>query len=78
LDLLPKQQADIDYFHLNDIRIFANVNGQRIEQEPYLIDWYLLSRKNFPYKLRQEPGEHNALGVGSKVFISKSLVDLFT
>tara|TARA_R110002049_G_scaffold117067_4_gene270031 strand:- start:1614 stop:3176 length:1563 start_codon:yes stop_codon:yes gene_type:complete len=63
LDLLPKQQADIDYFHLNEIRVFENINGQRVEQEPYLIDWQLLSKKNFPYTLRQDPGSHNALGV---------------
>ena len=68
LDLLPKQQADIDYFHLNEIRIFANVNGQRIEREPYLIDWQSLSKKNFPYTLRQEPGTHNALGVVKFLF----------
>ena len=63
LDLLPKQQASIDYFHLNEIRVFANVNGQRVEREPYLIDWQSLNKKNFPYTLRQEPGQHNALGV---------------
>lgn len=68
LDLLPKQQADIDYFHLNEIRVFANVNGQRVEREPYLIDWQSLSKKNFPYTLRQEPGAHNALGVVKFLF----------
>tara|TARA_R110002050_G_scaffold9504_1_gene33062 strand:+ start:205237 stop:206817 length:1581 start_codon:yes stop_codon:yes gene_type:complete len=63
LDLLPKQQANIDYFYLNEIRVFSNVNGQRVEREPYLIDWQSLNKKNFPYTLRQEPGKHNALGV---------------
>jgi murein L,D-transpeptidase YcbB/YkuD len=68
LDLLPKQQADINYFHLNEIRVFANVNGQRVEREPYLIDWQSLNKKNFPYTLRQEPGAHNALGVVKFLF----------
>lgn len=68
LDLLPKQQADIDYFHLNEIRVFSNVNGQRVEWDPYLIDWQSLNKKNFPYTLRQEPGEHNALGVVKFLF----------
>jgi len=68
LDLLPKQQADINYFHMNEIRVFANVNGQRVEREPYVIDWQSLSKKNFPYTLRQEPGKHNALGVVKFLF----------
>lgn len=64
LDLLPKQQANIDYFHLHEIRVFTNVSGQRgVERDPYLINWHLLSKNNFPYTLRQEPGNHNALGV---------------
>jgi murein L,D-transpeptidase YcbB/YkuD len=48
LDLLPKQQASIDYFYLNEIRVFDNVNGPRVEREPYLIDWQSLSKKIFP------------------------------
>lgn len=62
LDLLPKQQADLNYFYLHDIRVFSRENGQKIEHDPYSIDWQTVSRSNFPYILRQEPGEHNALG----------------
>jgi murein L,D-transpeptidase YcbB/YkuD len=77
LDLLPKQQASIDYFHLNEIRVFDNVNGPRVEREPYLIDWQALSKNFFPYTLRQEPGAHN-VSRRYKIFTSKSLVDVFT
>ncbi|MDH5357258.1 MAG: L,D-transpeptidase family protein [Gammaproteobacteria bacterium] len=62
LDLLPKQQANPDYFHLQAIRVFSKKNGRRIEHDPYLIDWQSVSRRHFPYILRQDPGEHNALG----------------
>ena len=62
LDLLPKQQADLNYFYLKDIRVFSTENGQKIEHDPYTIDWGSLSRRNFPYTLRQDPGIHNALG----------------
>lgn len=68
LDLLPKQKENIDYFHLHDIRVFVNESGQKVEQEPYLIDWDLVNKKDFPYILRQEPGEHNALGVVKFLF----------
>ena len=62
LDLLPKQKADFNYFYLHDIRVFSTESGQRVEKDPYLIDWQSLSKRNFPYTLRQEPGLHNALG----------------
>ena len=61
-DLLPKQQHDFNYFYTHDIRVFTHENGQKIEQDPYLIDWHALNEDNFPYLLRQDPGEYNALG----------------
>lgn len=63
LDLLPKQKADKDYFKLHDIRVFSYENGQKVEREPYFIDWQSVTKNDFPYTLRQEPGEHNALGI---------------
>ena len=62
LDLLPKQQEDPNYFYLHNIRVFTIEQGQKIEHDPYTIDWSSLSRHDFPYTLRQDPGEHNALG----------------
>lgn len=62
LDLLPKQKKDINYFYQHDIRVFSTENGQRIEHDPYSIDWQSISRRHFPYTLRQDPGDHNALG----------------
>ena len=62
LDLLPKQQADLNYFYLNDIRVFTTENGHKVEHEPYTIDWQSVNSTNFPYFFRQDPGEHNALG----------------
>ncbi|MBE0439089.1 MAG: L,D-transpeptidase family protein [Gammaproteobacteria bacterium] len=62
LDLLPKQKKDLNYFYQHDIRMFSTENGQRIEHDPYAIDWQSLSSRHFPYTLRQDPGEHNALG----------------
>ena len=61
-DLLPKQQDNFNYFYNHDIRVFKRENGQKIEQDPYLIDWHALNKNNFPYILRQDPGRHNALG----------------
>ncbi|MBL1320750.1 MAG: L,D-transpeptidase family protein [Methylophaga sp.] len=61
-DLLPKQQEDFNYFYTHDIRVFTRENGQKVEHDSYLIDWHALNEDNFPYTLRQDPGDHNALG----------------
>lgn len=61
-DLLPKQQQNFNYFYTHDIRVFKREDGHKVEQDAYLIDWNDLNEDNFPYILRQDPGEHNALG----------------
>lgn len=62
LDLLPKQQANPDYFNQANIRVFNKNAGYGNEINPDTIDWHSLSEDNFPYTLRQEPGKKNALG----------------
>jgi murein L,D-transpeptidase YcbB/YkuD len=62
LDLLPKQQANPDYLASHDFRVFINEAGKKIEVDPGSVDWQSLSARNFPYILRQEPGDKNALG----------------
>ncbi|MCG6936656.1 MAG: L,D-transpeptidase family protein [Gammaproteobacteria bacterium] len=62
LDLLPRQQADPDYLASHNFRVFINEAGKRTEVDPESIDWQSLSAHNFPYTLRQEPGDNNALG----------------
>ena len=62
LDLLPKQQANPDYFEQNNFRIFSNEAGNKTEVNPGSIDWQSLSEQHFPYSLRQDPGNKNALG----------------
>jgi len=62
LDLLPKQQENLNYFYLHDIRVFTKENGQKLEWDPYSIDWQSVNHRNFNYTFRQDPGEQNALG----------------
>jgi len=62
LDLLPKQQADLNYFYTHDIRVFTHNQSEKIEHDAYSIDWKSVSPRHFPYTFRQDPGEHNALG----------------
>jgi murein L,D-transpeptidase YcbB/YkuD len=62
LDLIPKQQADPDYFRNHKIRIVDAYKGKINEISPDSIDWSTVNGNEFPYFLRQDPGKRNALG----------------
>jgi len=63
-DLLPKQQADPDYFFLNDFNVFLRNAEFHTVVDPYRVNWHEVSAlsSEFPYRLQQRPGELNALG----------------
>ncbi|AUI68114.1 L,D-transpeptidase family protein [Beggiatoa leptomitoformis] len=57
-DILPKLRKDSSYLSRQGMRVFVKgteLNGQSI-------DWSQVSSSNFPYQLRQNPGDGNALG----------------
>ena len=58
-DIVPKYLEDASYLDANQIRVFDGVNGPEVD--PLLVDWYTTSPDR--YFFRQEPGEHNSLGV---------------
>ncbi|MFK7733144.1 MAG: murein L,D-transpeptidase [Pseudomonadales bacterium] len=61
-DLLPLQKKNRHFFAQKNIRVFSNRNGHSTEVNSNSIDWSALSAKNFPYRLRQDPGEQNSMG----------------
>jgi murein L,D-transpeptidase YcbB/YkuD len=62
LDLLPKQQANPDYLKERGFRVYASWEPGAEELDPADIDWSAFTPINFPYRLRQDPGESNSLG----------------
>lgn len=60
-DLLSKQQKNPDYFSTANIKVYANYNYAAGAIDPGTIDWHAI-KTGFPYVLRQDPGENNALG----------------
>ena len=70
--LLPKIKEDISYLQDNNFKVFSN----NVVVDPATIDWQSLSRKRFPYTLRQEPGPNNALGRVKFIFPNKHFVFL--
>ena len=58
-DKLPTLRQDAYALFRQGIHVFDS-NGQEVD--PGNINWHGVSRGNFPYRLRQEPGARNALG----------------
>ncbi len=61
-DVLPCIKKDSNYLKDKSIRIFENWEDGAKEVNPESIDWNTVTKKNFVYKLRQDPANSNALG----------------
>ena len=51
-----------NYLIEQGIRIFKDWKTQANEITPHQVDWHVIDRKSFPYRLRQDPGPLNPLG----------------
>ena len=70
-DILPCIKKDPGYLADNNIRVFENWEEDARELNPESIDWAEITKKNFVYKLRQDPANSNALGQVKFVFPNK-------
>lgn len=71
-EMLAKLRTDSNYLDTKHIRLFSSWQADSIELVPQDIDWSQVSEKQIRrYKLRQEPGPWNALGVVKFVFPNK-------
>jgi murein L,D-transpeptidase YcbB/YkuD len=61
-EILPKLRKDASYLAKNNIVVLSDWSDGAVPVDPSTIDWSQVSPRSFPYKLRQEPGEKNALG----------------
>lgn len=69
-DILPKIKVNPFYLINNDMEVFM---GQQTVN-PFLISWDKINEYNFPYKIIQNPGPENPLGVVKFIFPNKHLV----
>jgi murein L,D-transpeptidase YcbB/YkuD len=60
-DKLPMIRKDPSYVVRQRFKIFRSGGGS-VPLDPRAIDWSSVTAQNFPYRLRQDPGPHNALG----------------
>ena len=70
-DILPCIKKNPDYLADHNIRVFENWEEDARELNPESIDWAEIIKKNFVYKLRQDPANSNALGQVKFVFPNK-------
>ncbi|MGL5006428.1 MAG: L,D-transpeptidase [Plesiomonas sp.] len=61
-DLIPKIKRDPSYLAKHGYVILSDWTNEAYEISPYDIDWSKMSDKNFPYRLKQAPGDDNSLG----------------
>jgi murein L,D-transpeptidase YcbB/YkuD len=70
-DIIPSIKKDPDYLADNNIRIFEDWTAHARELPPESIDWPHITKKNFVYRLRQDPSQSNALGQVKFIFPNK-------
>jgi murein L,D-transpeptidase YcbB/YkuD len=60
-DILPRVQRNPEYLAAEGFQVFRGWSST-VPIDPATIPWPTVSRSNFPYRLRQDPGPKNALG----------------
>ena len=61
-DMLPRLRRDPTSLQARGIRIFRRVDGEVVEVDPTTVDWRAVNPDRFPFFLRQDAGDLNALG----------------
>ena len=61
-DLLPRFRRDPAGMQAKGFRLYGMVDGERVEIDPTTVDWSGVNPNRFPYFVRQDAGDRNALG----------------
>ncbi|MBP0493204.1 L,D-transpeptidase family protein [Roseomonas sp. SG15] len=61
-DLLPRYRRDPAGMAAKGFRLYSVVGGERVEVDPATVDWSAVRTDRFPYLIRQDAGDENALG----------------
>lgn len=61
-DIAPKAMHDAAYFQKHGYRVFSGWSNESEAIDPSMIDWSVVSPRNFPYRVQQAPGASNSLG----------------
>lgn len=61
-DLLPRFQRNPAAMQAGGYRLYQRIEGETVEIDPSTVDFSSYNRNNFPYYIRQDAGDRNALG----------------
>ncbi|MBP2848665.1 L,D-transpeptidase [Dickeya oryzae] len=61
-DIIPKVIQDPGYLQRHGYTVLSDWTESAQPIDPSMIDWPMMSASNFPYRLRQAPGDSNSLG----------------
>jgi L,D-transpeptidase YcbB len=61
-DKLPLIRKDPSFIARQHFKVFQTSGAGSTQIDPREIDWSKVTSRNFPYRLRQDPGSSNALG----------------
>jgi murein L,D-transpeptidase YcbB/YkuD len=61
-DLLPRFRSDPGRMQAMGYRLYQRIDGELTEIDPATVDFSAYSKDRFPFIIRQDPGEVNALG----------------
>jgi L,D-transpeptidase YcbB len=70
-EFLPKLRKDPGYLARNDYVLYGSWGAGAPVVDPWSVDWNAVSPKKFPYRIVQNPGPKNALGVVKFMFPNK-------
>ena len=70
-EFLPKLRADPGYLARNDYVLYGGWGAGAPVIDPWSVDWNSVGGKKFPYRIVQQPGPKNALGVVKFMFPNK-------
>src|SRR3546814_1980125 len=75
-ELLPKIKQDASYLAKHNYVLFSDWSSGAAVLDPQSIDWTQVSGASFPYKIRQDAGDGNALGRLKVMFPHRFNLDL--
>ena len=61
-DLLPRFRRDPAGMTAKGFRLYSVIGGERVQVDPASVDWSAVRADRFPYLIRQDAGDGNALG----------------
>lgn len=70
-DKLPEIKKDPGYLARQGMHLLQGWGAETVEVDPASVDWSVITAKNFPYRLKQNPGPMNALGQIKFMFPNK-------